>query len=290
MRGEQRMVVRDGTVHVGSPPLARGTAPYTFLDTFLHGITPACAGNSLFFFILLHYKWDHPRLRGEQNLFHRPAPCGAGSPPLARGTEVNALLGMTKMGITPACAGNRIDKRANVNRTRDHPRLRGEQTPYTFLDTFLHGITPACAGNSSLVLHNSKTSLDHPRLRGEQYAGVENAGKWMGSPPLARGTVGAEGKIQCRTGITPACAGNSDVPIAKIPSGKDHPRLRGEQSADTVNCDVVDGSPPLTRGTAVHCSYACDIAGITPAYAGNSTTSAVIATANRDHPRLRGEQ
>ena len=70
----------------------------------------------------------------------------------------------------------------------------------------------------------------------------------------------------------------------------DHPRLRGEQSADTVNCDVVDGSPPLTRGTAVHCSYACDIAGITPAYAGNSTTSAVIATANRDHPRLRGEQ
>ena len=284
------MVVRDGTVHVGSPPLARGTAPYTFLDTFLHGITPACAGNSLFFFILLHYKWDHPRLRGEQNLFHRPAPCGAGSPPLARGTEVNALLGMTKMGITPACAGNRIDKRANVNRTRDHPRLRGEQTPYTFLDTFLHGITPACAGNSSLVLHNSKTSLDHPRLRGEQYAGVENAGKWMGSPPLARGTVGAEGKIQCRTGITPACAGNSDVPIAKIPSGKDHPRLRGEQiSINNVN-DRCEGSPPLARGTDSLPAHRARGLRITPACAGNSRKPTAATYPVRDHPRLRGEQ
>ncbi len=33
-----------------------------------------------------------------------------GSPPLARGTEMRGHFGAESMGITPACAGNRLKK------------------------------------------------------------------------------------------------------------------------------------------------------------------------------------
>ena len=51
---------------------------------------------------------------------------------------------------------------------------------------------------------------------------------------------------------------------------QDHPRLRGEHLWKTISNAIVNGSPPLTRGTR----YSQNIDGygvrITPAYAGNT--------------------
>ena len=91
-------------------------------------------------------------------------------------------------------------------------------------------------------------------------------------------------------GITPACAGNSDKARGQSPEGRDHPRLRGEQSLPPYNGKIGVGSPPLARGTAACRGYADMRHGITPACAGNRRTGQGARLRPWDHPRLRGEQ
>ena len=131
---------------------------------------------------------------------------------------------------------------------------------------------------------------DHPRLRGEQRSRAQRGGMMQGSPPLARGTAGKAPREKQSRGITPACAGNRLYSYSRSPSHRDHPRLRGEQLTGSFTILSLKGSPPLARGTAKSDCQEIKAFRITPACAGNSTASAVIATANRDHPRLRGEQ
>ena len=111
-----------------------------------------------------------------------------GSPPLARGTAICKGFFKTFLGSPPLARGTVITNMSEYKIT---------------------GITPACAGNRAARRGAAYKSQDHPRLRGEQYAGVENAGKWMGSPPLARGTVTGFKNLSFLFRITPACAGNS---------------------------------------------------------------------------------
>ena len=117
---------------------------------------------------------DHPRLRGEQGDTWAEWPLGVGSPPLARGTVLYCAHSCISFGITPACAGNSVDK-----------------------------------------AHALYELGDHPRLRGEQYTALPPATRILGSPPLARGTVKSGAGMDSKSGITPACAGNSFlVPVA----------------------------------------------------------------------------
>ena len=131
---------------------------------------------------------------------------------------------------------------------------------------------------------------DHPRLRGEQPA-AEKLFRWLrGSPPLARGTVVRVHFLRIIAGITPACAGNSPfLRGAKRPAW-DHPRLRGEQRADTRTVYCSPGSPPLARGTGFLRAPTKSGTGITPACAGNSARRGQTYPRFWDHPRLRGEQ
>ena len=86
LRGEQI-----NTAHLlqntrGSPPLARGAASDNLYMLLHRRITPACAGNSLVGQVIYQLHWDHPRLRGEQDIIRRGQSWHMGSPPLARGT------------------------------------------------------------------------------------------------------------------------------------------------------------------------------------------------------------
>ena len=69
----------------------------------------------------------------------------------------------------------------------------------------------------------------------------------------------------------------------------DHPRLRGEHVGKIIDLPLEEGSPPPTRGTQQLSVYTDTAYRITPAYAGNTTTSCLQYSLNRDHPRLRGE-
>ena len=213
----------------GSPPLARGTAESCKNIAAGAGITPACAGNRKRWALPCKNHRDHPRLRGEQNNGKQKAKDHPGSPPLARGTDSSPAIKSSFVRITPACAGNRLYHRYIPTSRGDHPRLRGEQAissqiwsdrsgspplargTVLFCDSliFCPRITPACAGNSNAYSPEEYPAGDHPRLRGEQIDFITFSTAFLGSPPLARGTVNFGDLIEVSSRITPACAGNS---------------------------------------------------------------------------------
>ena len=127
-------------------------------------------------------------------------------------------------------------------------------------------------------------------MRGEQSLTILILSPNIGSPPLARGTVGLFSQQVLMHRITPACAGNSDIYRFAPGDAEDHPRLRGEQASLLPPLSAASGSPPLARGTGLIFHKNRNFFGITPACAGNSAWTILGLKPRRDHPRLRGEQ
>ena len=96
----------DMTILKGSPPLARGILFLLFSHSPGFGITPACAGNTIWDLMKYVKKEDHPRLRGEYIPNNLAVTQKSGSPPLARGILKGESNEPIPFGITPACAGN----------------------------------------------------------------------------------------------------------------------------------------------------------------------------------------
>ena len=66
------------------------------------------------------------------------------------------------------------------------------------------------------------------------------------------------------------------------------PRLRGNYTWGEVSGKPSTGSPPLTRELQYQQSVELQNIGITPAYAGTTTSVVRGKAENQDHPRLRG--
>ena len=108
MRGEDSLPMPRINVHAGSPPHARGRLnPWTVIERLL-GITPACAGKTLYWGHNRVRVSDHPRMRGEDIPSLRSATIRFGSPPHARGRLGRFTPCLPKTGITPACAGKTL--------------------------------------------------------------------------------------------------------------------------------------------------------------------------------------
>ena len=140
--------------------------------------------------------------------------------------------------ITPAYAGKSPIEARRIRKKQDHPRLRGEKLPGLLLSPVmagsppltrgkvsvpsvmskLRGITPAYAGKSSGCDFCSGCIKDHPRLRGDKLRSNFRSHSSKGSPPLTRGKVGRRDTSCCRSGITPAYAGKSQLFI--VPLGR----------------------------------------------------------------------
>ena len=73
------------------------------------------------------------------------------------------------------------------------------------------GITPACAGNTGATEKNREKSGDHPRMRGEYKKRLSDFYDKEGSPPHARGIPTRFVSTPPSYGITPACAGNTQM-------------------------------------------------------------------------------
>ena len=106
-------------------------------------------------------------------------------------------------------------------------------------------------------------------MRGEYIQQHLSLCLYLGSPPLARGILSCDVILQQISGITPACAGNTE--------------RRGKDSVPVL------GSPPLARGIPGDPHTGDRRDGITPACAGNTDALNLKPFLRRDHPRLRGE-
>ena len=189
MCGEQNSLLYYRIALAGSPPRVRGTGSKNMSKALAFRITPACAGNRNTTNLASQLAEDHPRVCGEQ--VPRPHLRGVlkGSPPRVRGTVCAYRSPSKAKGITPACAGNRLQVICNAKEEKDHPRVCGEQMYAAMfghwpggspprvrgtgrqapMPSILTRITPACAGNRAQPSGSSRTMGDHPRVCGEQW-------------------------------------------------------------------------------------------------------------------------
>ena len=108
--GEQLLLPKRRLPRTGSPPRVRGTVIDFYESKGWMGITPACAGNSSLPTRPNSPMKDHPRVCGEQLPGLSRYSLHQGSPPRVRGTgPINSFVKPVK-GITPACAGNRVNQ------------------------------------------------------------------------------------------------------------------------------------------------------------------------------------
>ena len=89
---------------------------------------------------------------GEQLPLQQLAQLVQGSPPRVRGTDKLGDLVPAPDGITPACAGNRVNHKDGNKKNKDHPRVCGEQA-------FLRGFLPGRIGSPPRVRGTAMSSL-----------------------------------------------------------------------------------------------------------------------------------
>ena len=151
------------------------------------------------------------------------------------------------------------------------------------------GIIPACAGNTRQSTHGTVKRWDHPRMCGEHLAAYAGEIEEVGSSPHVRGTQPSRCPISTRTGIIPACAGNTRRFCFLFLLVRDHPRMCGEHGSRQKKEKSFSGSSPHVRGTRSGCCCGVGCFGIIPACAGNTPRRSWWRCRARDHPRMCGE-
>ena len=112
----------------GSPPRMRGKVARFFVRALQYRITPAYAGKRNASTVTQHTAKDHPRVCGEKHVATSATGTGTGSPPLMRGKVQSIRQNLERVGITPAYAGKSCTSCSWQPRSRDHPRVCGENT------------------------------------------------------------------------------------------------------------------------------------------------------------------
>ena len=131
-------------------------------------------------------------------------------------------------------------------------------------------IIPACAGNAMAGDTSPLIGSDHPRMRGERFDTAVTLNSATGSSPHARGTPRRDRARAQHGRIIPACAGNAARAGDRSGAPSDHPRMRGERSAESSERSASVGSSPHARGTPGGGGHDRLRPRIIPACAGNA--------------------
>ena len=291
IRGEHANNATLWTSSDGSSPHTRG-APRTWQGSAdLKRIIPAYAGSTSPAPAGQGPAPDHPRIRGEHVHVGPPALPGVGSSPHTRGAHPVHDPGRPADRIIPAYAGSTcVYARALVTRL-DHPRIRGEHesdgggsvlrvgsSPHTrgALSRISRSdpvprIIPAYAGSTSPSSTSPSRRPDHPRIRGEHADKSAPILMTLGSSPHTRGAQACECHYFFAFRIIPAYAGSTRPGRGRPAPHRDHPRIRGEHWGGVVDCVVVGGSSPHTRGALASRTCKPSWPRIIPAYAGSTS-------------------
>ena len=273
----------------GSSPHTRGAPDRGQARQPRDGIIPAYAGSTIRTVASVKRWRDHPRIRGEHELYPHEGRC--------------------EERIIPAYAGSTCEGRLGWGVPWDHPRIRGEHlrgapgvgravgsSPHTRgaptsrpPATIRRRIIPAYAGSTRGSPYHICRTGDHPRIRGEHTV-CSLAPCWRrGSSPHTRGAPGADRSREPASRIIPAYAGSTSEFTGRIRGLLDHPRIRGEHRILPPAQTLPGGSSPHTRGAQDTAITDQRSARIIPAYAGSTAPGGRPAWTNRDHPRIRGE-
>ena len=132
-------------------------------------------------------------------------------------------------------------------------------------------------------------SAAHPRSRGENAGDDGCSGGDGGSSPLARGKRRRPPVHWRAVRLIPARAGKTSPWNPSNTRVSAHPRSRGENASRGAMRSLIGGSSPLARGKPLPLDQPLGAAGLIPARAGKTLTSAGIVRTTAAHPRSRGE-
>ena len=211
IRGEHHTQVKREAVSLGIiPAYAGSTACVGTMKRVTSGSSPHTRGAPYATKAPLCVKWDHPRIRGEhQERWQSSHPSEGIIPAYAGSTTTSHSSGSWPEGSSPHTRGAPRTWCARASSTRDHPRIRGEHVGLQEAVAHRLGIIPAYAGST----------IGH----------ALSAIKSWGSSPHTRG------------------APRTTRSIANRP--RDHPRIRGEHSAERHVPAVLPGIIPAYAGS-----------------------------------------
>ena len=150
----------------GSPPRVREELCIRLFIRTIDRITPACAGRTSRTANSFHGHGDHPRVCGKNLGDDLKTKLLPGSPPRVREELKADTTGARQDRITPACAGRTSGVIADIDRTKDHPRV--------------------CGKNTTAIRRPIYTRGSPPRVREELYQAAEQSGR-VGITPACAG-------------------------------------------------------------------------------------------------------
>ena len=171
--------------------------------------TPACAGTTPVDATPTRVLPEHPRVRGDDIPNGRWPVSVPGTPPRARGRRRPVTLHAGHLGNTPACAGTTQPCSSSTTRTREHPRVRGDDRAITDERYFPFGTPPRARGRRMVPSPPGRGTAEHPRVRGDDTERDADERKLEGTPPRARGRPATRTENLVLARNTPACAGTT---------------------------------------------------------------------------------
>ena len=208
-------------------------------------------------------------LRGFHTRARRPSrvpPCGRSC--LAGGPHAVAACPLGRFG-------QRAARQVRLPRFRIH-RFEHLDAHVVSWSTWRNSRPIACARSGSC-----------PRRRWKQHSYIGALARATRDSPGAAWTP-RDGGAPRRPRAAAAAAGITEWYSKLHRRCQDHPRLRGYYHCRMCLYRKRIGSPPLTRVLQGFCLYLYNLSGITPAYAGITTSSHFNTFNSWDHPRLRG--
>ena len=187
MRGEDTEATIGHMSARGSPPHARGRHKLPHIPAHLPGITPACAGKTVWSINGFIAVSDHPRMRGEDGRWRTSRGSCTGSPPHARGRRDRRIRRSHCRRITPACAGKTRTSSRRPTCLKDHPRMRGEDGSPSLRRRSGTGSPPHARGRRGQDAPRKEGSGITPACAGKTRRLVMSVYSSKGSPPHARG-------------------------------------------------------------------------------------------------------
>ena len=146
--GEQHVYFFLQRKEYGSSPRVRGTVMYSYYLFFYQRFIPACAGNRQAQSTARSDPTVHPRVCGEQLIYHGAAQPADGSSPRVRGTDPQRKSALERERFIPACAGNRALGTESKESRTVHPRVCGEQFASFASSLVFSGSSPRVRGTA----------------------------------------------------------------------------------------------------------------------------------------------
>ena len=114
-------------------------------------------------------------------------------------------------GITPACAGKTSKRYPPSFGFWDHPRMCGKDDIHAEPPVRRLGSPPHVRERHPAIDDLPEALMDHPRMCGKDPLGDSKLSFWQGSPPHVRERQSFAHCLRDAYGITPACAGKTQM-------------------------------------------------------------------------------